>query len=303
MAYIVMDVGGNYIKSGWMEGPDQVRVLDPVPTPQNQSDLLEAFQGQLKEVLKQNPSTDFQGVALSHAGIVDDSSGVARFNDSLPFMKGFNYRDFIGAGFSLPVHLINDGQAACLAEARQGALKGVKNGASLTLGTGLGLGIIINGDIYQGSHGLPGEVSFILPHYRGDPLLWSASVFEWVRPANEILQEADRNDARPVFRAIQSGAYPEIEEMFQQFIERIATLVYNLHVILDLQVLAIGGGVSNEDLVVETLKEVYQAMYTNHPSSTFSQESIFQPTEIRVCQMRNHANLIGAYYYFVESDD
>lgn len=300
MAYLLMDIGGNYIKSGWIgDHPEDFEVFDPIPTPQNKNSLVSAFEVQVANILSKKE--DCQGIGLSHAGIVDDARGISVFNGSLPFMKGFDYRTFVHDKFQLSLHIINDGQAACLAEARQGALQGVKIGASLTLGTGLGLGLIVGGDIYQGARGVAGEVSFILPDYEGLPLVRSSGVFELVRPANEKLASEDINDARPVFAAIKSGNYPEIEDMFIAYLKNIATLIYNLHIILDLELIAIGGGISSEPLVIERLREIYQEMYTHHPSFVF-QENIFKPTEITVCQMNNNANLLGAYYFFKEQE-
>lgn len=298
-----MDIGGNFIKSGICnEEGEIIKTFQPKATPQEKNSFLEVFDRVISEVLAAQGSRNIKGVALSHAGIVDNKNGLSVFNGSLPFLKGYNYRNRIKSRFSLPMSIINDGQAAALAEAEQGALKDIKNGACLILGTGLALGIIIDGKIYQGANNIPGEVSFVLSTFDSPPLVRTAGVFSFIRPANQLLGNSDINDARPVFEHLRNNPHPEVERLFIQYAQVIAALVYNLHLILDLERIAIGGGISNEVIFIDELRKQYQYLYDNHPSFVFREE-IFAPTELKVCEFRSESNLKGAYYYFTENNE
>ena len=292
MKTFVIDVGGNFIKSASVQEGEIIQQFEPVKTPQTLADFKQGLDDVSKHFMD-----DCQAIAISHAGIVDDSSGRVVFNGSLPFLKDFSYQDYLVC-FNRPVNLINDGQAAALAEARKGGLIGVNKGASLTIGTGVALGIIVNGQIYQGAHGVAGEVSFILPSYQAEPLVRQAGAFTFIRPANELLGNSDLEDARPVFKAIKEGN-TRLDQMLTDYLKVIVNLIYNLHVILDIERLTIGGGISNEPMVLDRIRDLYQEVYTHHPSFVFKEE-IFQPVEIRSCQFKSEANLIGAYYHQID---
>ena len=289
--YFVMDVGGNYIKSGRVNDQgDLIETFPSVKTPLN----LSAFEEALEKVLSSLDEKD-KGIAISHTGIVDDDRGVLVFNGSLPFLKGYPYREKLQQQYQKKINLINDGQAAVIAEHQLGALKGVANGLALTLGTGLALGIIIDHKLYKGSHNVAGEVSFILPEYSATPLVRQGGVFNFVRPANHLLDCKDENDAENVFKAIRANHQPVIN-LFNDYCRVIATLIYNLHLVFDVERIAIGGGISNEPLMIEGIRKAYHALYENHPSFVFREE-IFEPVPLTTCHFKNGANLLGAYLY------
>ncbi len=107
-----------------------------------------------------------QGLASSHpvaiglgiAGIVDVLSGRVVSGPHLPGWHNVPLRDTVAQKYSLPVHLLNDASAAALGEHRYGAGRGAGNLVLLTLGTGIGGGIIIDGRLYQGALGTAGEI-------------------------------------------------------------------------------------------------------------------------------------------------
>ena len=125
-----------------------------------------------------------------------------------------------------------------------------------------------------------------------------AGAFTFIRPANELLGNSDLEDARPVFKAIKEGN-TRLDQMLTDYLKVIVNLIYNLHVILDIERLTIGGGISNEPMVLDRIRDLYQEVYTHHPSFVFKEE-IFQPVEIRSCQFKSEANLIGAYYHQID---
>lgn len=96
-------------------------------------------------------------IGLGVAGIVDLSSGRVVSGPHLPGWHNVPLRDTVAQKYGLPVHLLNDASAAALGEHRYGAGRGARNLVLLTLGTGIGGGIIIDGRLYQGALGTAGE--------------------------------------------------------------------------------------------------------------------------------------------------
>ncbi|MFV8815912.1 ROK family protein, partial [Aerococcus urinaeequi] len=80
---------------------------------------------------------------------------------AIPFIDGLNFKHFIKENFGLPAAAINDGKAAAQAELWKGHLTDVENGLVLLLGTGVGGGIVLNGQLHQGSHFQAGELSYM----------------------------------------------------------------------------------------------------------------------------------------------
>lgn len=110
---------------------------------------------------------------------------------------------------AVPVSVENDGKAAALAELWLGNLKNVQNGAAVVLGTGVGGGLILNGQLYAGSHFQAGELSFmVLDTDLSNPEHWLGSQGSAVRMIERIatvLGLPDKHDGKAVFEAINQG--------------------------------------------------------------------------------------------------
>lgn len=295
MNLLAIDVGGNYMKSGLVNGQGQVlKVYDPVPTPQTKEPYMQALYDLIDSI-----EDEFAGIAMSHTGIIDTATGTLVNNGSMPFLAGTPFKSLLEERFDCPVEILNDGKAVVLAEHWQGALKGVDNGAVVVFGTGVACGMIINGAIYHGHRNMPGELSYILPNFVEAPLLDTIGVFEFVRPANELLGNEDLNDAHPIFEAIEAGTNQELIELFEDYCKVIANLIYNFNVTLDFERIAIGGGISNVPIFIEEIKRQYQYMFDNHPSDIFH-SGLFQPVELVVSQGKSESNLIGAVKNYID---
>ena len=125
----------------------------------------------------------------------------------------------------MPLAVTNDGKAAALAEWWLGNLKGIQNGAAITLGTGLGGGVIVEGKLIQGAHFQAGELSFLLnatkrsdapenaeqPNNQGLTLQqlagFSGSAVAMIRRSAQLLGLADLADGKAVFDAINQKSH------------------------------------------------------------------------------------------------
>ena len=109
------------------------------------------------------------GVGLSSPGPCDPKRGVVTDAPNLPGFHHFPITRLVGEALGLPVLLENDANAACYGEYRFGAGRGLRHIVYVTLGTGIGGGIIIDGRIYEGASGAAGEVGHIVVDHDGPP--------------------------------------------------------------------------------------------------------------------------------------
>jgi glucokinase len=98
------------------------------------------------------------GIAVAYAGLVDIDKGLVTEAPNLPHWNNVPLRDMLVEKFDMPAFVINDASAAALGEHRLGAGKGLSNLIFITVSTGIGGGIIINGELYNGTDGCAGEI-------------------------------------------------------------------------------------------------------------------------------------------------
>ena len=159
MKVMVFDVGGTEIKYSVMD--EQLNRADAgsVPTP---DDTQEHFLATL-EALYRPHAAEVDGIAMSLPGFIDAEHGVVRGGGapSLLYNIGTPVGPRLAQRCGCRVFLENDGKAAAIAELQLGALKGCTNGAVFIIGTGVGGGLVINGQLVRGIHCTAGEYSYL----------------------------------------------------------------------------------------------------------------------------------------------
>lgn len=105
--------------------------------------------------------TDLAGIGVGCAGLIDHVAGVLQTSPNLPAWRNVPVRALLEARFSRPVHLANDAAAFLHAEWRYGAARGAANALFVTIGTGVGGGLVLDGRVYRGSTGLGGEIGHV----------------------------------------------------------------------------------------------------------------------------------------------
>ena len=155
MKVMVFDVGGTEIKYSVMDEQFHREDAGSVPTP---GDTQEHFLATL-EALYRPHAAEVDGIAMSLPGFIDAEHGVVRGGGapSLLYNIGTPVGPLLSARCGCRVFLENDGKAAAIAELQQGALKGCTNGAVFVIGTGVGGGLVINGQLVRGIHCTAGE--------------------------------------------------------------------------------------------------------------------------------------------------
>lgn len=211
---------------------------------------------------KYRTSGKFLGAGIGVPGIIDMQSGMIRKSANLPGWEDFPVRAEIERRLGVHVALDNDANVAALGEKWMGAAREVRNMAMVTLGTGIGGGIVIEEEIYHGVHGMSGEFGHITVEPEGEPCGCGnrgcaeryASASAVVRMAREAiasgrapsLAQASSTDpefsAKSVYNlAIQGDE--EARRIFRRFGRYLGIMLGDIINVLNLEMYVIGGGV------------------------------------------------------------
>jgi putative N-acetylmannosamine-6-phosphate epimerase/predicted NBD/HSP70 family sugar kinase len=160
---IGVDLGGTSIKAGLVSGDGQITMTEKVATRADQG--RDAVKASLLEVIgKVVAQASAQGIepcglGIASAGAIHTEDGtVFAATSNLPNWAGFNLRQVAEERFHLPTYVINDAHAAVLAELHYGLGRSFTDFVAITIGTGVGGGIVCNGKLLLGQHGLAGTV-------------------------------------------------------------------------------------------------------------------------------------------------
>ena len=302
MKVMVFDVGGTEIKYSVMD--EQMNRFDAgsVPTPQ---DTQEHFLDTIYALYAPHKD-EVDGIAMALPGFVDANTGYVSNGGALLYNTGTQVGQLVRERCGCRVTLENDGKAAAIAELQLGALKGCTNGAVFIIGTGVGGGLVINGQLVRGIHCTAGEYSYL--HTNADD--WRngdktvalqcsvTNLLRWYRARKNLPEDAPLN-GRIFFEAANAGE-PEALEVLERFCKMVAVQIYNLTVLLDLEVVAIGGGISKQPLLLDDLRRVYAWLFASRGESPYM---IGLPRcEIVPCHFSSEANQVGALYTYLQAE-
>lgn len=291
--YVSLDIGGTFIKHAAIDKSGHIISLAKVATPNNLTDFLKEVNQIIRSYLP-----NVRAVCFSCPGKIDTQSGTIYFGGALVYLDQFSIKKYIEQEFDIPSAIINDGKAAALAELWQGQLKGITNGGVLTLGTGVGGGLVINGTLLEGNHFQAGEVSYMLMSTEA-PFELSAiagakgSAVRLIETASQLLQ-LPTNDGKIVFEELKKKN-PLIQQVFEEYCRNIAFLITNIQTVVDIERIAIGGGISEQPLIIEEIRRQYQLLR----DSSMGILEMLTPITIVACAFRNEAGLLGALYHLL----
>lgn len=308
--YLLIDIGGTFIKYSLTDAHAQKVSGGKVPTPlTGMDDLLAAIEG-FAALWK----GQFEGCAVSMPGRIDTKRGIAHTGGILSgFMWEQPFAALLEQRLGVPVTIANDGKCAAAAEAWTGSLAGVDNGLVLVLGTGIGGGIILNGRVYMGSHSAAGEVSNLvteLGSMEGDDFRFEVigKVAEspvWAGKASasgliaayaaekQLPAHGPQPTGEEIFAAYAAGE-PEACRALKKFARRVALGIIGLQSVLDVERVAIGGGISAADALLPAIQTELDDLFTRCPVFP-----MLEPELVR-CRYGNDANMIGALKLFFE---
>lgn len=290
--YLAIDIGGTNLKYGIVNRAGEL--IEKHSTPTVTTDL-PAFMAQLTAIVA-SYQDQIKGVGIAVPGKVDHHDETIYGGGALQFLDQVNLPAALQ--LAVPVSVENDGKAAALAELWLGNLKNVQNGAAVVLGTGVGGGLILNGQLYAGSHFQAGELSFmVLDTDLSNPEHWLGSQGSAVRMIERIatvLGLPDKHDGKAVFEAINQGDRRALP-IFSAYTQTIAHMIYNLQTVIDVDRVVIGGGISAQKIVAATIQADYQALMAQNDVIA----NVLTPIPILTSRFGNDTNLYGAIYHLL----
>jgi glucokinase len=162
---IALDLGGTKLLSGVVddEGVVQKRVVSATDTTSE-----DAVLNQVEEAVESLRDDEIGAIGVGIPSTIDQRRGEAVDSVNIP-LTGVPFRDRLQDRFGMPAAIENDANAAALAEHRYGAGRGSRHMVMLTLGTGVGGGLILDGELYRGAIGAAGELGHITLDLDGPP--------------------------------------------------------------------------------------------------------------------------------------
>ncbi len=299
MKYLVLDAGGSSIKYAVMD--EQMRILEKGKAESRHLKTAEEFTACIEKLWRDNGSCE--GIAISYCGELNEKTGYLCSGGSYPFMAGHNLKDMIESACHVPVSVENDGNCAGLAELRYGCLKGYKDAAVLVIGTGIGGALVLDGKIRHGANSFAGSLSVMprnleTPYTKQSWLFRSCGAgalgkqFAWKKGTPE-----ETIDGIAFFEAANAGDSNALK-VLREYCSTLANTVFTVHLILDLEAVAIGGGISQQPLLKEYLQKAFDDIYTAE-----GMERLRLPKpELKICEYFNDANLIGALSHHIEKE-
>lgn len=301
--YLGIDIGGTAVKIGIVNEVGEVlthteaRVdFDAYVTP-----IIETVIKTVHDFLKSN-TLSLTGIAVSAAGQIDVSKGrVIGTCGNLPNYIGSDFKDRFQEEFNLPCTVVNDANCMILGEKWIGACQNHSDVVGITLGTGVGGGVLVNGQILLGHKGLAGEIGHFILQRKGtlctcgnqgcfEPLVASSYL---IRRVKEMINDVDDIDGHWIFNQAKLGS-PIILSLLDEWTDTIADGIVSLVHIFNPSCVVIGGGVSaQETLLIEPVR----SKVLSRVMPRFADD-----LKIVAAQLKNHAGLVGAVHYFIQNN-
>lgn len=287
-----IDIGGTNIKFGVVNDDYQVIKKYSIPTNVEQGDKRIAADmiEKCKEIYEEYP---FENIGIGTPGVVDSENGICVRAANLPY-QNTPIAAMLKEALGVPVSVANDATCAVCGELYAGLGKQYRNLIMITLGTGVGGGIIIDGKPYFGKGGAAGEFGHMSIKYDGLPCPCGqvgcfeqyASVTALIRQTKEAVEQypdsilarlaQDGINGKTVFDAAMEGCNIAAQ-VVDQYIGYLAKGLRSLIYIFAPEAVVIGGAISNqEDKLLIPLKEKLNA------------------SNIYISELKNDAGIIGA---------
>ncbi len=294
--YLGLDLGGTNIKGAAIAVEDgTVTVITTTSAPSRAAGGPEAVTEALADVGRTLIAEvgDAAGVGVGVPGLFDFSTGEVVFFTNLPGpWEGFPLRARMAAALDLPATLINDARAFTLAEATVGAGAGCRNVACLTLGTGVGGGLFLNGQLHFGAFGIGGEIGH-QSLAMGGPVCGCGNpgCMEALTRPPAIAERAGLDRFEDVIEAADAGNRAAMEAL-DDAIAYLGMGLANIVTILGPERIVIGGGAAAGEALIARIRDAVRTRVTLVPRERI---------EVVAATLGPTAGAVGAAIAAVES--
>jgi len=311
MYYIGVDIGGTGIKAGVVETSGKILSKGSVAT-----DVETDYKGLVRDIAKLCESVvkeanitmgDIESIGMGCPGSVDDKAGVVIYANNIDLTNA-PLCDELKKHIDKPVYINNDANCAALGEFFALNDDSIENFVAVTLGTGVGGGIIINKKVYSGFNGAGGELGHTVIVVDGKDCTcgrkgcWEAyaSATALIKSTSEkiekypdsvlakIAKEEGKVSGKTAWDAAQRGDKAG-KEVIDEYIKYLSEGIINLINIFQPSVVAIGGGVSRQgDNILNPVKAYIEG-------KTYG-AGLVKPVEVTMAKLGNDAGIIGAAF-------
>ena len=304
---IGIDLGGMSIKAGLIDDALQIVHKESVPTDtQNGKEKLASDIVELIEsVRRKYPEVEISGVGIGVPGHVDKNNGLVYNCNNIP-LEHINLHEFVNARTGLAAWIDNDANVAALGEVLAGAARNYSDAVLITIGTGIGSGIVLNNQIYRGCNGAAGELGHDVIVAGGRPCnCGRRGCYEQYASATALIEDTraamranpdsllwslvehdlQKVNGKTAFDAWRQGD-PVGTTVVEAFIYYLGVGIINIINNLQPEAIIIGGGISKEG---DTLLNLLAPIVAHE---RYSQAGV--QTELVIAALGNDAGIIGA---------
>lgn len=315
---IGVDLGGSKINVALISYHGKIKEHIKVPTNANQEPdvTISRIKRVIHEIISQSGLgiESILGIGIGAPGPLDCQKGIIHFAPNLPGWKEVHLRQLIAEEFNLPVILENDGNAAAWGEKIFGVAKGVNDLVCLTLGTGVGGGLILNGKIYHGKNNVAGEIGHIIVNKNGPRCncgnfgcleAYSSATGIKNRISRKIKEskiddhnffyqkDLDKISLAKIFELARQGN-PVVKDIVDEAIEYLGVGIASLVNLLNPEMVVLVGGITNEgNKLLHPVKDIVfnRAMKSN-----------LEDLKIVFGQLGGYAGAVGSAALLQQSD-
>ncbi len=311
--YVGIDLGGTFIKGGIVDDLGNIICTEKVPTESSGGEaVVTANIARLVDIVIDKAGLtkdDVEGIGMGVPGMIDSEKGVVLLSNNLRWYD-FHIADEVSALTGLKVKIANDANVAILAEVKFGAAKNRKNVIMLTLGTGVGGGIVANGELYEGNLSVGAELGHMVINKLGEPctcgrrgcLEAHASATALIRKTCRAMQKhkdskmwdtytPETVTGKAAFEYMNIDKYAK--EVVDEYIDDLASGITNLVNIFRPEVVLLGGGVCAEgdNLILPLQRKVNDEMFAGNAGPE---------SKILIATLGNTAGTLGAASLIME---
>jgi predicted NBD/HSP70 family sugar kinase len=282
-----VDVGGTKISGALVNLKGEILAQREERTDVRGGDYVFDQIARLAHALADGSANKLKGSVVGLPCAIHPKTGEIALAPNIASLNGLNARIELAKRLPGVIAIENDVNLAAVAEHERGAANACSNMAFLALGTGTGLGLIINGELVRGAGGSAGEVAFLPIGCDLDtPEALERGAFENAAGSQRMLSDYQRRSGTPVgtVREIferHAGGDPHATAVLEETGRLVALSIVALQAILDLELIVLGGSIGvREELVNIITKQIRRHFHA--------------PIEVAVSKLGNHAGLIGA---------
>lgn len=257
-----LDIGAKFLRGAISDLEGRVRARQDVELRAVTADSALAALAELRDALLRaadQPPERIQLAVVGVPGVVAPATGRVSLATNVPGLEERSFRSDLERLLDLPVRLDNDVNLAALGEQWRGIARGVDDFLFLSIGTGLGAGLVLHGELHRGRNGAAGELDYAIagPLEEVDPCAGAFSAFA----AELAPRYAGRTSLRPPYEPrIVFGAARTGDSLAQALVveeaRRIALHVVPVGAVADVELVILGGGLgTNGDLLLEPIRE------------------------------------------------